>query len=110
VNEGLPSFVVDALAKQHPLEELTVGILGTAFKAESDDIRSSLAYKLKKLLKYRARGVMMTDPFVKDDPELRPLEEVVSKCDVFVLGVPHKAYKGLDLGKKPVVDVWNYLK
>jgi UDP-N-acetyl-D-mannosaminuronic acid dehydrogenase len=109
VNEGLPAFVVEQLASRHPLGEMTVGILGTAFKAESDDIRSSLAYKLKKLLKYRAKGVMMTDPFVKDDADLVSVEKVVEKSDVLVLGVPHKAYKTLDTRGKPVVDVWNYL-
>lgn len=110
VNEGLPAFVVSELAKEAPIAELTVGILGTAFKAESDDIRSSLAYKLKKLLKYQAKGVLMTDPFVKDDKELVSVEEVVATCDVLILGVPHKAYRSLDTKGKPVVDVWNYLK
>ena len=33
---------------------MTVGILGMAFKAESDDTRSSLSYKLKRLLRFRA--------------------------------------------------------
>ena len=33
---------------------MTVGILGMAFKAESDDIRSSLSYKLKRLLRFKA--------------------------------------------------------
>ena len=109
VNEGLPAFVVQRLAAEHPLSEMTVGILGMAFKAESDDIRSSLAYKLKKLLKYQAKDVLTTDPFVVTDDTLLPLEEVIAKSDVLVLGVPHKAYKNLDTRGKPVVDVWNYL-
>jgi len=109
VNEGLPAFVVRQIASKHPLGELTVGILGTAFKAESDDIRSSLAYKLKKLLRYQAKGVVMTDPFVTDDKELLPVEEVVAKSDVLLLGVPHTAYRKLDLQGNPVVDVWSFL-
>ena len=32
---------------------MTVGLLGMAFKSDSDDIRSSLSYKLKKLLRHR---------------------------------------------------------
>ncbi len=35
---------------------MTVGILGMAFKAESDDIRSSLSYKLKRLLQVQGRA------------------------------------------------------
>ena len=34
---------------------MTVGILGMAFKGESDDNRSSLSYKLKRVLNVRAR-------------------------------------------------------
>lgn len=109
VNEGLPSFVVNQLSARYPLSEMKVGILGMAFKAESDDVRSSLSYKLKKLLKYQAREVLTTDPFVTTDKELRPLAEVVEKCDLLVLGVPHKAYKALDTKGKPVIDVWNFV-
>jgi UDP-N-acetyl-D-mannosaminuronic acid dehydrogenase len=109
VNEGLPSFVVDQLVARYPLSEMTVGVLGMAFKAESDDVRSSLSYKLKKLLKYQAKDVLTTDPFVTTDKELAPLETVLEKCDLFVLAVPHKAYKNLATRGKPVVDVWNFL-
>src|SRR3712207_9523266 len=40
VNEGLPLYVVSRLEREHDLSEMTIGILGMAFKAESDDIRS----------------------------------------------------------------------
>jgi len=109
VNEGLPQFVIEQIAARHPLGELTVGILGTAFKAESDDIRSSLAYKLKKLLKYQAKAVLATDPFVTTDDTLVSVEQVVEKSDVLIVGVPHAAYKKLDTKGKTVIDVWNFL-
>jgi UDP-N-acetyl-D-mannosaminuronic acid dehydrogenase len=107
VNEGLPQFLVRQLEQRYPLGEMTVGLLGMAFKADSDDIRSSLSYKLKKLLAMSAREVITTDPFVKNDPHLQPLDTVIAKSDVIVLCVPHTAYKSLDLGHKPVVDIWN---
>ena len=47
VNEGLPLYVVSQLEKRLDLASDTVGILGMAFKGESDDIRSSLSYKLE---------------------------------------------------------------
>ncbi len=109
VNEGLPQFVIQQIAARHPLGELTVGVLGTAFKAESDDIRSSLAYKLRKLLKYQAKNVIATDPFVTTDPTLMTQEEVVDKSDVLIVGVPHSAYKALDTKGKTVIDVWNFV-
>jgi UDP-N-acetyl-D-mannosaminuronic acid dehydrogenase len=110
VNEGLPAFLVQQIADKHPLPELTVGILGMAFKAESDDIRSALSYKLKKLLKYQAKAVLTTDPLVKGDPDLRPLDEVVARSDLLVVGVPHAVYRKLDVQGKPVVDVWNFVR
>lgn len=106
VNEGLPLYLVDRLAQRYPLADLTVGILGMAFKGGSDDIRSSLSYKLKKILAFKARDVLTTDPFVTVDPQLLPLDEVVERSDLLVIGAPHEQYRGLTTDR-PVVDIWN---
>ncbi len=108
VNEGLPSFLVDQLRQQYPLESLTVGILGMAFKADNDDRRSSLSYKVKRLLSFHAGSVLTTDPYVTDDPDLLPIDEVVRKSDILVLCAPHTDYRDLDTAGKTVVDVWNF--
>jgi UDP-N-acetyl-D-mannosaminuronic acid dehydrogenase len=109
VNEGLPSFVVDDISRRFSLASMTVGILGMAFKAESDDIRSSLSYKLKKLLKLQARAVLTTDPFVTNDPELLPLHDVIARSDLLVVGAPHQQYASLDFAGKAVIDIWQFL-
>jgi UDP-N-acetyl-D-mannosaminuronic acid dehydrogenase len=106
-NEGLPAHIVDRLAARYPLEDMTVGLLGMAFKADSDDCRSSLSYKLKKLLRVRARRVLTTDPHVQTDRELLPIDEVIERSDVLVLCVPHAAYARVDLRGKPIYDLWN---
>lgn len=109
VNEGLPAFVVEQLAKKIPIADKTVGVLGMGFKAESDDGRSSLSYKLKKILNLRAARVLCTDPYVKDD-SLVSLEEVLAEADALVIGTPHKAYKQLRIRPEvAVMDVWNLL-
>jgi UDP-N-acetyl-D-mannosaminuronic acid dehydrogenase len=108
INESLPLYLVDRLAQEHDLTRLTVGLLGMAFKADSDDPRSSLSYKLKKVLRLRAKRVLTTDPLVSGDPDLLPLQEVIAQSDVLVLCAPHRAYLGLDLRGKPVVDIWNF--
>lgn len=109
INEGLPKFVVNRMLKRWPdLGEKTVGLLGMAFKADSDDTRESLSYKLKKILQITAGAVLTSDPEV-EDPTLRPEDEVVSKADVLVIGAPHSRYKRLDFRGKPVVDIWNLL-
>ena len=107
VNEGMPQFIVDRLDSQYPLHEMTVGLLGMAFKAESDDPRFSLSYKLKKILAIRAKSVLSTDPYVQD-PSLLPLDEVVKKSDILILCAPHRAYQKLDLRHKVAVDIWNF--
>jgi UDP-N-acetyl-D-mannosaminuronic acid dehydrogenase len=108
VNEGLPLYLVSQLEKKYDLANLRVGILGMAFKGESDDIRSSLSYKLKRILEFRAREVLCTDPYVTVDESLVPLERVLGEADLVVIGAPHKVYRDLD-ASVPVVDVWNLL-
>ena len=108
VNEGLPLYLVSRMEQRWDLSTLRVGILGMAFKAESDDIRSSLSYKLKRILRFKALEVHCTDEYVTDDESLLPLEEVLEKCDVLVIGAPHPEYRSVKTDK-PVVDVWNLL-
>ena len=106
VNEGLPAYIVSALQRRYgTLQGKTIGILGMAFKAESDDTRASLSYKLRKLLSWSGARVLCTDPYVIDE-RLVPLDEVLRESDVVVLGAPHGAYRGLEVGGKDVVDVW----
>ncbi len=108
-NEGLVLYLADEIAKTYRIERLAVGLLGMAFKANSDDIRSSLSYKLKKVMEFRAREVFTTDPYVKTDPDLLPLETVIAKSDLLVLCAPHSDYRHLDTKGKPVVDIWGFL-
>jgi UDP-N-acetyl-D-mannosaminuronic acid dehydrogenase len=108
VNEGLPLYLVSRLEQQYDLSVLKVGILGMAFKGESDDTRSSLAYKLRRILRFRADAVLATDPYVTTDPTLLPLEQVLSEADLLIVAAPHIAYRDLDT-PLPVIDVWNML-
>jgi UDP-N-acetyl-D-mannosaminuronic acid dehydrogenase len=108
VNEGLPAYVVSRLEERYELSTLTVGILGMAFKAGSDDTRSSLSYKLRRILRFRAGEVLATDPYVTTDPTLLPLEQVVRQADLLIVAAPHEAYRSLET-RLPVVDVWNSL-
>ena len=54
INEGLVLHVVDDIKRRYDLAKLTIGLLGMAFKAESDDTRASLSYKFKKVLRGQA--------------------------------------------------------
>jgi UDP-N-acetyl-D-mannosaminuronic acid dehydrogenase len=107
VNEGLPNYLVAQL-RPGGLANKSVAILGMAFKGDSDDVRDSLSYKLRKLLEVEAREVLCTDPYVQD-PSLVPLEQALARADILILGAPHSVYQSLVLPPdKQVVDVWNF--
>ncbi len=106
INEGLPLYLVSRLAARYDLDSMTVGILGMAFKGESDDNRSSLSYKLKRVLNVRAKHVLTTDPYVTVDDNLAPLDQVLDRSDLIVIGAPHRTYADLVI-HQPVVDIWN---
>lgn len=110
VNEGLVLQIVDDMRRNYDLANMTVGLLGMAFKAEIDDTRASLSYKVKRALKTCAREVLTTDPFVTTDSELKSLDEVIAKSDIMILCTPHSVYANADFKDKPIVDVWGFLK
>ena len=110
INEGLVLHVIDDIKRHHELANTTIGLLGMAFKAESDDVRASLSYKFKNMLNGQARAVLTTDPFVTTDPDLMPLDEVIDKSDLLILCAPHAAYRQADFKGKPVFDVWGHLQ
>ncbi|MBD3387518.1 MAG: nucleotide sugar dehydrogenase [Candidatus Altiarchaeales archaeon] len=107
VNEGLPNYIVETLRKRHRLSENKVGILGMAFKADIDDIRDSLSYKLGKILRFHGADVYYSDEYV-EDPTFVSKEELIGKCDIIIVGVPHSAYKDVVIPEDvEVVDTWN---
>jgi UDP-N-acetyl-D-mannosaminuronic acid dehydrogenase len=104
INEGLPLYLVSKLEQRFDLSTMTVGILGMAFKAGSDDPRESLAFKLRKILLLKADRVLCTDPHVTDD-RFVPLPAVLEQADLLVIAAPHREYAQLQTGT-PVVDMW----
>jgi UDP-N-acetyl-D-mannosaminuronic acid dehydrogenase len=105
VNEGTPGYLISQIKKKYPLANMKVGILGMAFKGDSDDIRSSLAFKLRKLLMFEAKEVLITDPFVSDS-RLLPQTEVIEASDLLIIGAPHSVYRNVDFKDRIVVDIW----
>ncbi|MFQ5444416.1 MAG: UDP binding domain-containing protein [Nitrospinales bacterium] len=106
VNEGLPAFMVEDLKKRYDLSKTSVGILGMAFKADIDDNRSSLSYKLKKILRFYGAQVACSDEFIKD-PTFINKEKLLNSCDIVIVGVPHSAYKKLKLPDGvELIDLW----
>lgn len=110
VNEGLPGFLVKRLQETHDLRKEVIGILGMAFKADVDDIRDSLSYKLGKLLRFHGSEVLCTDEFATD-PTFVTKEELIARSTVVIVGVPHSAYRQLTIPEDVhLVDVWGLYK
>jgi UDP-N-acetyl-D-mannosaminuronic acid dehydrogenase len=110
INEGLPSFLVESLKPRHKLDETRVGILGMAFKADIDDIRDSLSYKLGKVLRFHGAEVFYSDEYASD-PTFITKEQLVERSDVVIVGVPHKAYRTLEIpARVEVVDLWGVIR
>ncbi len=110
VNEGMPKFMIEQLKREHDLKDKTAGILGMAFKAESDDQRDSLSFKLRKIAEIEFKDVLCHDVYMKK-PWFVPQEELIEKSDFIILATPHKQYKDIDPRKYPdkvFVDIWNF--
>jgi len=105
VNEGLPNYLVKCARRHFDLPNSTVGVLGMTFKADSDDPRDSLSFKLRKILQAECREVVCSDPHL-DEPWIRPLEEALERSDLIFLGAPHSEYRGIRI-EKPLIDIWN---
>jgi UDP-N-acetyl-D-mannosaminuronic acid dehydrogenase len=109
INEGLPNYIVGRLKAKYDLRSLSVGILGMAFKGDSDDTRESLSYKLRKILAFESREVFCSDPYVEDQEFIEP-EDLIRRSDIVILAAPHAIYKDICIAEgdaKIVVDVWN---
>lgn len=111
INEGMSAQVVMKVERMPNVRK--VGILGMTFKRDSDDIRNSLAFKLRKQLDNGVYAVVCVDPF------LEPYRDtsVLKRADCIVLMTPHSAFEELerlatdiDNPDCQVIDIWGFWK
>jgi UDP-N-acetyl-D-mannosaminuronic acid dehydrogenase len=68
-----------------------VAILGMAFKANNDDIRNSLSFKMRRQLQFKGYDIVCVDPHVKGFSER---SDIVGS-DAVILMTPHDEFKEL---------------
>jgi UDP-N-acetyl-D-mannosaminuronic acid dehydrogenase len=109
INEGMPAQIVTKLREIEHVE--TVAILGMAFKANSDDIRNSVSFKLKKQLGFQGYDVRCLDPHIPGYGDWSVLKD----ADALVLMSPHSEFKDLaklmEWVENPgalIVDIWGF--
>ena len=110
INEGLPNFIVNKILEKNSLKNKTVGIMGMAFKANVDDVRDSLSFKLKKILEFNGSKVVLTDPFVKHKDNVS-LNLFLKKSKIIIIATPHNKYRKILFDRKTkVIDIWGITK
>jgi UDP-N-acetyl-D-mannosaminuronic acid dehydrogenase len=105
VNEGLAAFAAqkaEALFEDKRVAGKKIGLLGMTFKPESDDVRESLSFRVKKLLEFKGAKVFWHDPYLEGSEDL---ESLLAQVECLVLTTPHKVYRSLEF-TQPIVDVW----
>jgi len=111
VNETMPDCVVEQAKKAlgklgRTLAGTRCGVLGMAFKPDSDDPRESLAFKLRRLLLWEGAEVACCDVYIRR-PDFVAADALLARSEVLFVGCPHREYRGL--AQRPgqfVFDCW----
>ena len=110
INENMPRTIINFIKSKTSIEDKIIGILGMAFKAESDDKRDSLSYKLAKMLRIEAKQVLCSDEHIQDK-NFVSTEELMNRAHIIIIATPHKKYSTLSFKKHhQVFDIWNVIK
>ena len=80
-----------------------------SFKAEIDDVRDSLSFKLGKILKTQCAEVFYSDEFAKN-PDFISKETLINKSEIVIIGAPHSIYSNLSIPERiEIIDIWGIL-
>lgn len=122
MNEYIPAFLVRHLGQRTPLREKVVAMLGYSFKADTDDVRDSLAPKLFRYIERETpREIRVTDHHLADplpeagNGELRNFEidDALEGADCVFVATNHSTYGealrrwACSHPRSWVADIWN---
>ena len=111
VNENQPKKLIDLLEKHVPLEGKKIGVLGLAFKPDTDDIRESRAITIVDFLIKNGAEVTAYDPKAMDNfkelyPQVRYVDsaEEVLSSDAVLTTTEWEEFENLDFTGKIIID------
>jgi len=113
VNERQPLKLIELLKKHVPdLANRKIGVLGLAFKPDTDDVRESRAVPIVEALLKEGAEVIAYDPkamdnFAKMFPQIEyanSAEDVIAKSDAVLIVTEWKEFEKLDYSGKIVID------
>jgi len=120
MNEYMPAFLVQHLRLRTPLHDRRVAMLGFSFKADTDDVRDSLAPKLMRYieretpLSLRVHDPHLSSPLPESGGvENTPLEAALADVDCVFVATNHSGFdvalQRLALTRPDawIADIWN---
>lgn len=111
INEGMPDYIFNRLKPMIPCQGINIAIWGATFKAESDDIRNSLSYKMRKVCNKNGVNSDIFDPYINIGNV-----SYAKNADAIIIMTPHKIFREEFEKILPklhdetiICDIWNLL-
>ncbi len=110
LNESIPQYIVGNLKNiVGNMFGKKISVLGTSFKAGSDDQRNSPSLKLVEILKSIGCDVTIHDPHIKNTTSL---EDALNSPEIVIIATNHKEFQSIikqinDSNCLVVYDVWS---
>lgn len=109
INESVTRYLLEKVRGKTQLRR--AGIIGMAFKADCDDTRNSLSFKLQKQLRGMYCAPVPVDPYL---PEFSGYERLKGVDAIFLM-TPHREFRDLeailaavDNPNCVICDMWNF--
>lgn len=92
INEGMPAQIIDRMTRKSPNPD-KITILGMTFKANSDDTRNSVSFKMEKQLRMKGyRNIVEIEPNTEGFDDFNDVEG----SDWVILMTPHDKFEDFE--------------
>ena len=109
INEGMTAQIARKIEEMPAIQK--IGILGMTFKADNDDTRNSLSFKLRKQLDNGTYDIVCVDPHIEHYADFGRLRG----ADCIVLMTPHQQFSDLESLAAIIenadclmIDIWGF--